>query len=176
MRIRYALAASLPLLLSLAAVAAAQTLDVPPIKMGLWQTESTTSISGVPDNPMGHAMAGAAGRSTVTQSCFTPETWTKGMQDARQRQHNAECSRSNLQQDSHKLTYDEVCTGQGGYSTNIHFEMLFDDAESAHGFMDMKTSGAAFPDGMTMHMNMKTKYLSSDCGSVKPGDGKIVHP
>ena len=173
MRIRFALVASLPLFLSLTAIAAAQTIEPPPVKMGLWQTESTTAVTGAPDNPMGRAMGN--GRSIVTQSCFTPETWTKAMQDARQRQHAAECTQSNFQQDSHKVTYDQTCSSQGGYSNTMHFEMLIDDAENAHGFMDMKMSGAAFPEGMTMHTTMKTKYLSSDCGSVKPGEGKVIH-
>lgn len=171
MKTHFALLASFPLLLSLSA--AAQSTEPPPIKMGLWQTESTTAVTGAPDNPMGKAMAGAAGRNTVSQGCLTPETWTKEIQGARQR-HSADCTQSNFQQDSHKITYDETCSNQGGYSTNVHFEMLVDDPENAHGFADVKTSGPAFPQGMTMHMTMKTKYLGSDCGSVKPGEGKVI--
>jgi hypothetical protein len=175
MRIRLIPAASLVAVLASVTVALAQDVAPPPIKMGLWQTETTTTMSGAPDNPMGRAMGGG-GRSTVTQGCLTPDTWTKEIRNAQQRRRAGECTQSNLQQDGHKLTYDEVCSNQGGYSTNIHFEMLFDDPENGHGSMDMKTSGAAFPQGMTMHMTMKSKYLSSDCGSVKPGEGKVVHP
>ncbi len=175
MRIRLIPAASLTTLLTLSTLALAQNASVmpPPIKMGLWQSEITTAVSGAPDSPMGRAMG--SGRTTVTQGCFTPESWTKEMQGAQQRRRAADCSQSNLQQDSHKVTYDEVCSNPGGYSNTIHFEMLIDDTENAHGYMDMKMSGAAFPEGMTMHTTLKTKYLSSDCGSVKPGEAKVIH-
>ena len=142
--------------------------------MGLWQSETTTAVTGgAANSPMGRAMGN--GRTSVNQSCLTPDSWTKDIAGRAERQQNAECTQSNFQEDSHKVTYDQTCSNQGGYSTNIHFEMLIDDAENAHGFMDMKMSGAAFPEGMTMHMTMKTKYLSSDCGSVKPGEGKVIH-
>ncbi|MFP5230122.1 MAG: DUF3617 domain-containing protein [Acidobacteriota bacterium] len=175
MRIGFTTVAPLPLLLTFVAVAAAQTPTTPPpIKMGLWQSEVTTSVAGAPNTPMGQAMGGA-GRTTVTQGCLTPESWARDIQGAQQRQHAADCTQSNFQQDTHKVTFDEVCSNQGGYSTNVHFEMLIDDTEDAHGHADVKTSGPAFPQGMTMHMTMKTKFLSSDCGSVKPGEGKVIH-
>ena len=177
MRIRLIPAASLAALLYSATLALAQNASVPPppIKMGLWQWESTTTVSGAPDNPMGKAMGGASGRTTAVQGCLTPETWTKEIQGAQQRRQSSDCTQSNFQQDSHKITYDQVCSSQGGYATNIHFEILADDTENAHGHADMKTTGPAFPQGMTMHMTMKGKFLSSDCGSVKPGDSKVIH-
>jgi hypothetical protein len=175
MRIRLIPAASVTTLLTLSTLALAQNPSVmpPPIKMGLWQSETTTAISGAPDSPMGRAMGN--GRTTVTQGCLTPESWSKDIQGAQKHQQNTECTQSNFQQDSHKVTFDQACSNQGGYSTTIHFEMLIDDTENGHGFMDMKMSGAAFPQGMTMHMTMKTKYLSADCGSVKPGESKVIH-
>jgi hypothetical protein len=175
MQIHLIPAASLTTLLTLSTLALAQAPSgPPPVKMGLWQSEVTTTVAGAPDSPMGKAMGGAGGRTTVTQGCLTPDSWTKEIQGA-QRRRSSECSQSNFQQDNHKVTYDETCSSQGGYSTNVHFEMLIDDPENAHGHADMKTSGPAFPQGMTMHMTMKTKYMSSDCGSVKPGEGKVIH-
>jgi len=165
--------ASLAAFLASATWAAAQDLSThPPIRMGLWESEVTTNVSGAPDLPMGRGVDG--GHTTVTQGCLTPESWTKEIQGAQQR-HAADCTQSNLQQDPHKVTFDEVCSNQGGYSTNVHFEMLIDDPENGHGHAEVKTSGPAFPQGMTMHMTMKTKFLSSDCGSVKPGEGKVIH-
>jgi hypothetical protein len=175
MRIRFALVASPLLLLTPGFTAGAQTPSTtpPPIRMGLWQSEVTTAVSGAPDTPMGHAMGGA-GRTTLTQGCLTPDSWTKEMQGM-QHQRAADCTQANFEQDSHKITFDEVCSSQGGYSSNVHFEMLIDDPENGHGHADVKMSGPAFPQGMTMHMTMKTKYLSSDCGSVKPGEAKVIH-
>ncbi len=174
MKLRFPAIAALPLLCSFAALAAAQTLEPPPIKMGLWQTESTTSVEGAPaDSPMAQAMT-HGGRSNVSQGCLTPDTWKNEFQHMQQR-HDAECNQSNFQQDSHHISFDEQCGGQSGYTSSVHFEMLLDDTENAHGKADVKMSGPAFPQGMTMHMSMKSKYLSSNCGDVKPGEGKTIH-
>jgi hypothetical protein len=175
MKLRLAAVATLPLLLSFAALAAAQTLEPPPIKMGLWQTESSTSVDGMPaDSPMAQAMT-RGGHDNVSQGCLTPETWKNEFQHMQQQRRDADCNQSNLQQDSHHIAFDEQCGGQSGYTSNVHFEMLIDDTENAHGHAEVKMSGPAFPQGMTMHMTMKSKYLSSDCGSIKPGEGKTIH-
>jgi Protein of unknown function (DUF3617) len=178
MKTRFAFSVLLPLLLTFVALAtltaAAQEPAVmpPPVKMGLWQSESTTTVSGAPDTPMGKAMGN--GHTTVTQGCLTPESWAKEMQGMEQRRHNADCTTSNFKQDSHRFSLDESCGSGQGYSSNVHFEMLIDDSENAHGQGDVKMTGPAFPQGMSMHMTMKTKFISSDCGDVKPGEGKTI--
>lgn len=175
MKLRFPAIATLPLLCSFAALTSAQTLEPPPVKMGLWQSESTTTIEGAPANsPMAQAMT-HGGSANVSQGCLTPDTWKSEFQHMQQQRQSANCNQTNFQQDSHHVSFDEQCGGQGGYSSNIHFEMLIDDSENAHGHADVKMTGAAFPQGMTMHMTMKTKYLSSSCGNVKPGEGKVIH-
>ena len=175
MRINLIPAASLTTLLMLSTLALAQDPSTPPpVKMGLWQNEVTSSVSGAPDTPMGRAMSGT-GRTMVTQGCLTPDTWAKEMQNVQRRQQKTDCNMTNFVQDTHHVTFDQTCAGERGYTTNMHFEMLIDDLEHAHGQADVKTSGPAFPQGMTMHMNMKEKFMSSDCGDVKPGEGKVVH-
>ncbi len=175
MKRRFLAIATLPLLCTFAAIASAQTLEPPPIKMGLWQSEVTNTVQGMPNSPMGQAMAG--GHTVVSQGCLTPDTWKKDIQGMQQHMRNTECTMSNFQQDSHHISFDEACASgqQSGYSNNVHFEMLIDDMENAHGHADMKMTGPAFPQGMSMHMTMKTKYVSSDCGDVKPGAGKVIH-
>jgi hypothetical protein len=175
MKLCFPAIATLPLLCSFAALASAQTLEPPPIKMGLWQSEVTNNVEGMPNSPIGQAMAG--GHTVVSQGCLAPDTWKKDIQGMQQHMRNTECTMSNFQQDSHHVSFDEACASgqQNGYSNNVHFEMLIDDMENAHGHADMKMTGPAFPQGMTMHMTMKTKYVSSDCGDVKPGAGKVIH-
>ncbi|HEY1807592.1 MAG TPA: DUF3617 family protein [Acidobacteriaceae bacterium] len=164
----------LPLLFSFAAIASAQTDTPPPIKMGLWQSESTTSVEGAPaDSPMAQAIA-RGGRTNVSQGCLTPETWKDEFHHMQQHRPGADCTQTNFQQDSHHISFDEQCGSQGGYSSSVHFEMLLDGEENAHGHADVKMTGAAFPQGMTMHVTMKSKYLSSNCGDVKPGEGKTI--
>ncbi|HEX3985918.1 MAG TPA: DUF3617 domain-containing protein [Acidobacteriaceae bacterium] len=174
MKLRLAAIATFPLLLSFGCIASAQTVEPPPIKMGLWQSEVVTTMEGGSNSPMGQAMAG--GHTIVTQGCLTPDTWKKDIQGMQQHMRNTDCTMSNFQQDPHHIAFDEACaTGQAGYSNHIHFEMLIDDPENGHGHADMKMTGPAFPQGMSMHMAMKTKYLAADCGDVKPGEGKVIH-
>lgn len=150
----------------------AQTVIPPPVKMGLWQSEATTEASGAANSPMAQALSNG-GHTTVSQGCLTPETWKKELEGL-ERQRTGDCSMSNFQQTSHKLSFDEQCGGDRGYSNTAHVEMFIDDAENAHGHADMKMVGPAFPQGMTIHVTMKSKYLSSDCGDVKPGEGKVL--
>lgn len=172
MNLRIATFATLPLLASLASIAAAQTLEPPPIKMGLWQSEVTTTMEGMPTMPSGMG----SGHTIVTQGCLTPDTWKKDIQGMQQHMHNTNCTLSNFEQDSHHVSFDQACTSaQAGFSSNTHFEMLIDDPENGHGHADTKMTGSNIPQGMAMHMTMKTKYLSADCGSVKPGEGKVIH-
>ena len=173
MNLRFAIPAALWLLVS--AFASAQTPTIPPpVRMGLWQSTVTTTVTGAEGTPMAQALG--SGRTTVTQGCLTPESWQRDMQSMQQRQHSSECTTTNLQQDSHHFSMDMSCTSAHGFSSTTHFEMLIDDAESTHGHADMKMSGPAFPQGMSMHMTMTTKFLSSDCGNVKPGEGRVVRP
>lgn len=173
MRLRFHALATLPLLCSFAALASAQDAP-PPVKMGLWQTESTTSVEGAAaQTPMGQAVS-RGGRTEVRQGCLTPDTWKSDFAHMEKRQPDAECQQSNFQQDDHHVSFDEKCGGQGSYSSNVHFEMLVDDTENAHGHADVQVSSPAFPQPMTVHMTMKAKYLSSSCGNIKPGESREV--
>lgn len=175
MKLRLSTVATLPLLLSLAPLASAQTPEPPPVKMGLWQSESTTTVEGAAANsPMAQAMT-RGGRTNVSQGCLTPETWKNEFQHMQQQQRDTNCTQSNFQQDAHHVSFDEKCGQQGGYASSVHFEMLVDDAENAHGHANVSMSGPAFPQGMTLHMAIKSKYLSANCGDVKPGEGKVIH-
>jgi hypothetical protein len=172
---RFAKIGSLPLLLTLAAffavhAAQAQTLEAPPIKMGLWQTESHATITGMENSPMGQAMGGS--HSNVTQGCLTPETWKNSFQNM-QNQMQSSCKASNMHQDAHSITFDEACTSER-YTSNVHFEGLFDDNEHMHGNVKVVMTAASLPQGMTMIMTMKSHYVSASCGDVKPGEGKVV--
>ncbi|HEX4038501.1 MAG TPA: DUF3617 family protein [Acidobacteriaceae bacterium] len=173
MKPRIAIKTMLPLLFC-AAVAGAQidTMSPPPVKMGLWQTTATMQMSGMPNMPSG--MPG--GKPSVTQSCMTADSWQKGLTDMQQsvQRQKAQCTNVKLQHDGSKFTFDETCS-TSGYSTTVHVEWNVDDQENMHGNSNMQMSGANMPQGMTMQGTMSSKFLSSDCGGVKPGDTKTVH-
>lgn len=173
MKVRLSIAIAFTFLLASSAARAQASDAPPPIRMGLWQSETTSTFAGAPGSPLGQAL-GHGGHTVVSQGCLTPETWKDEMEHLNQQAHRSNCTMSNFQQDTHKVSFDEQCSADHGFSTQMHFEMLIDSAESAHGDGEMKMTGPAFPDGMTMHMALKTKFLSSDCGDVKPGEGKVI--
>jgi Protein of unknown function (DUF3617) len=176
MNSRFAKIGILPLLLTLANFSAvhaqqAQTLQPPPIKMGLWQTESNASMTGMEDSPMGKAMSGS--HSNVTQGCLTPDTWKDSFQKMQDQMQN-DCKTSNAHQDAHSISFDQSCVKQR-YTSNVHFEGFFDDDEHMHGSVKVVMSAPSLPQNMTMNMEMKSHYVSASCGDVKPGEGKVMH-
>ncbi len=172
------------LLLSLATFAAAsapirsagqtqsQISEVPPVTMGLWQTETNSTVTGVENTPMA-GMAAAMGRAHVTQSCLTPEKWKSDIQGFNARQQHG-CTLSNLHQDSHEVSFDEVCTSERGGTNNAHADILIDSAEHTHGTVVVKISNPALPQPMTMTVTMVSTYQGSACGDVKPGEGRMI--
>ncbi len=161
-------------LFALALIAAqavcAQDIAPPPIKMGLWQNEVTTTMTGMENSPAAAHMASE--HTSVHQSCLTPETWQRDL--SKMREQKSECTRTNVHQDAHALTFDESCTS-GQFTTVVHFEATFEGGEHMHGIATARTTGAAFPQGMTMNMHMNSHFVSADCGDVKPGETKMIH-
>lgn len=165
------------LLLSLACFAAAaqaqnQLSETPPVTMGLWQTDTSSTVTGLENTPMA-GMAAAIGRAHTTQSCLTPEKWKSDIQGFNARQQNG-CTLSNLRQDSHEVSFDEVCQSPRGATNTAHVDILIDSPAHTHGTVAMKVADPALPQPMTINITMDSKYVGSDCGSVKPGEGKIV--
>ncbi len=165
---------SWPLLLSfatltVAVVAAAQISETPPVSMGLWQTESTSIVTGIENTPMA-GMAAAMGRPHVTQSCLTPEKWKSDIQGFNARQQH-DCTLSNVHQDAREVSFDETCRGG---SNTIHVDILIDSTEHSHGTVVMKIAAPNLPQPMTINVSMVSHYLGSDCGDVKPGEGKMI--
>lgn len=179
MTLRFAGLLTLPLLFSvsvLTSAAADQTDAVtpPPIKMGLWESEVTVSMTSMDNMPSDAAPS--SGDTRVQRSCMTPDTWKKDMQAMQAHQQNVSCTAANMRQDAHLMSFDEECTSQQGYSTSVHVEMHLDSDQSMHGTANMKMTGPAFPQGMSMRSSIKSKFLNADCGDLKPGEHRDVQP
>ena len=178
MKTRFAKIRSISLIFAVSALSAAaahaqtQLSDVLPVTMGLWQTETTSTVTGVENTPMA-GMAAAMGRSHVTQSCLTPEKWKSDIQGFNARQQHG-CTLSNLVQNSHEVSFDEVCQSGRGGMNNAHVDILIDSAEHSHGTVVVKVADPAFPQPITITNSMVSHYLSPACGDVKPGEGKVV--
>lgn len=164
----------LPILLSfailaIAVAAVAQISETLPVTMGLWQTETTSTVTGVENTPMAGMMA-AIGRAHASQSCLTPEKWKSDIQGFNARQQH-DCTLSNVHQDAHEISFDEAC---GGGTNSSHVDIFIDSSEHAHGTVLMKVTDPRLPQPMTINVSMVSHYLGSDCGSVKPGEGKVI--
>ena len=155
-----------------AAPAQTQLSEMPPVSMGLWQTETTSTVTGLENTPMA-GMASALGRPHTTQSCLTPEKWKSDIQGFNARQQHG-CTLLNVHQDSHEVSFDQACqTGRGG-TNNAHADILIDSSDHAHGTVVMKVVDPAFPQPMTINVSMVSHYLGSACGDIKPGEGNMI--
>ena len=172
------------MILLFAAVAGAQTAAPaapPPVKMGLWETSSTSHIAGLQLPPDVAAQLKAMGRSLpggthtlITQGCLTPEEWQKQMADMN-KPPDSDCKTTNRQVTPRSVSFDISCKSENGATTNGHWEMHVVDNEHGQGSAHM-TSSTPGPNGqnLTMDMTFNSRYLSSNCGAVKPGDAKII--
>lgn len=143
--------------------------ETAPVNMGLWQTETSSTVTGVEGTPMA-AMASAMGRARVVQSCLTPDRWKSDIQGFNARQQHG-CTLSNVQQSSSEVSFDQVCAA---YGSSAHVDILIDSSEHTHGTVVVKISNPSLPQPMTMNVTMVSHRLGSDCGDVKPGEGKMV--
>ncbi|MDQ2923978.1 MAG: DUF3617 domain-containing protein [Acidobacteriota bacterium] len=135
----------------------------PPMKMGLWESTSTTKMSGA-DMPQGMTMPSF--HATV-RSCLTPESYARTLA-ASQRQKD--CAPSNEVWTGKQFSFDIAC--KSGNTTG-HFELTFDSKESGHAVMHMNMNPSK---GRPMQMEMTSEmhFISSDCGSVSPDKPEIV--
>jgi Protein of unknown function (DUF3617) len=142
--------------------------ETPPVTMGLWQTETTSTVTGAEGTPMA-AMASAMGRGHVVQSCLTSDRWKSDIQGFNAKQQRG-CTLSNLHQDSHEVSFDQTC----GPSNSSHVDILIDSPEHTHGTVSVKMSNPGLPQPLTLTVNMVSQYEGPACGDVRPGEGRIV--
>lgn len=141
---------------------AGQMPSKPPMKMGLWETTTNSSIS----MPGMNMPSGVGNRTTTVRSCATPESYADAF---RREELRASCERSNEKWTGSTYSFDIACGQPKGKG---HFEMTFDTADAGHGTMHVET--AMQDHSMTLDMTMKAHWLSADCGAVAPGKGVIV--
>jgi len=144
----------------------AQSPEPPPIKMGLWQTETSSEMTGMPNMPAGRS------RSNVVQGCMTPDSWKDSLTKLQERP-NSDCTTKNIKQTGHTFAVDESCTSDR-FTSTTHFEATVDDTEHMHGSGTMEISSPQFPQPMKANMKMTSHFVSSDCGDVKPGESKVI--
>ncbi|HZC42568.1 MAG TPA: DUF3617 domain-containing protein [Acidobacteriaceae bacterium] len=160
--------------------ALAQTIEAPPIKMGLWQTTTTSTMSGMQIPPdvaarmkaMGRSLPTGQPRTTVTQSCATPEKWKEMFQHL-QRQGN--CALTNEHLTSSSLTADVSCkSGDERYNSTGNVDIHFESDEKIHGKVHVETNVQSQPQPIVSDMSFESAYQGADCQGVSPDAAKVI--
>ena len=131
----------------------AQLSDLP-IKAGLWETHVSVNH--------GSPIAG--------QSCFSAGTTLSGYLTATNKgAPGTQCSVTNKAQTAHGIAFDNACTGQS-MSSKGRIDFQLPDAEHFNGTSHTTVTGTVqgTPVNMAIDKTFTAKFLSSDCGSVKP--------
>ncbi|HVS78526.1 MAG TPA: DUF3617 family protein [Steroidobacteraceae bacterium] len=149
------------------------------VKMGLWQVTTRAQVNGaIPPELAGKlqsmppaqrarieaamqaAMADAQ-REHVFKKCMTPKKLSEGLDTGND---SAGCKSTLVSNTRTDFEYDKVCAPQNGqdHTEKAQFHLL--DSHHIAGKVDVHTGG---PHPMTVHEDIKGKWLSSSCGSVK---------
>ena len=160
-----------------------------PIKPGLWQTtvsgtntvalppEQEAKIAAMPaaQQAMIRNMSGGGKPTTVTtKSCAAQATSMDGLMSQAQ-QKNTKCTFTNQTQTASGASFDVSCISQQGTASG-HAQFQMADSEHVTGSMHMTVdaTGRGGAMHMTIDNSITSKYLSADCGSVKPGTAEVV--
>lgn len=172
------LGAALTFGVTFSTMTAAATLDV---NTGLWEVTSTGESSGAPPIPaealarlppeqraqaqtaIAAAMA-QSGKPTMARSCITERTLQRGL-DLNQ-QERANCTRTLINSSASQIDVRMECTGDETMHGNFHFEAI--NRQSIRGNMHIVVSNGG--NSMTINRTVQGRWLSSDCGAVKPAD------
>jgi hypothetical protein len=135
-----------------------------PIKMGLWELTTTSTMKG--SGKMADAMrqSGHPVGTPTTESikmCFTPDNWQNSIGGM----VLPGCTRSNLVMSGQKYSVTLTCT-HGTTTTAVDTAIFFDSPVQLHGTAHIVRNSSddqIVNDGVTT-----AKFLSADCGDVKP--------
>jgi hypothetical protein len=145
---------------SIALLGMLQMPSTPPMKLGLWESTSSMTLT------MGGMNAPARPPIlTHVQSCVTATTWSKAFAaDGRA----GACTRSHESYTPGRMSFDLTCPNQHGTG---HVEMHF-DGDTARGTVHIEINAAGHP--VVSQTAITSRYLGASCGSVLPGSPKIL--
>jgi hypothetical protein len=137
----------------------AQTSMAPPMKLGLWETTSSTAIQ-MPGMKMPPA------EPEKVRTCATAESWSEAFGAGRQ---HKDCKPVNEKRTATTYSFDMSCSSS---KATGHVEMDFGDGTTGHGTIHLVVNPGA--KALTMDASWKSKYLGANCGSVAPGTPKVL--
>jgi hypothetical protein len=137
----------------------AQT-STPPVKMGLWQTTDTSTISGMGQMPV-----------IVTQSCFTQAGWQNVFKSM---QHDDHCTFTSMKQTATTFTADMACSS-GDSSSTTHFDVKFVSTERIQGEAHGQMLSPHWPQPMNFEAHFESVFQGADCKGVSPDRARVIH-
>jgi hypothetical protein len=166
-------------------------------KPGLWESTTTFEIAGMPAMPqltpdqlakipeaqrqqLQAMMNGRGGspRTITSKSCITKESLARAMAFAENGNNQANCTRKIVNSSSSKVEIHMECQPDKTNMTTVG-DMTVErvDAEHVKGSGTFKNSGTGPATGnavrtMESKIAFSTKWLSADCGDVKPAGEK----
>jgi hypothetical protein len=164
----------------------AQGLAAAPIKQGLWETTITSNmqIELPPElqariaamTPQQQAMMkanmggkGGAPLVNTTQSCAASQESLDSLVNQAQKDKGTKCTFTNRTQTANGASFDVSCTMQEGAAQG-HSDFQMADSEHVTGktHMTMRMNGSDGPGSATIDSTLTSKYMGTNCGSVKP--------
>lgn len=142
---------AVPFMLQAAASPNPKTADPPPIKMGLWEANVTTSLGAL-----------------KMRSCMTAQSYGEQLAHLPQG-----CKLSNVQRSSTTMSGDVHCTLSNGASSSGHIDAQFPDPSTVHSTINVMTimQGHSIPVTITADSH----FVSADCDDLEPGQSKVIH-
>ena len=163
-QLRFTMAIALSLLFVPILIAQTPAAALPPIQWGLWHEDVVTTITGIDG-------VTSTPQKDTEQFCIRPESWQKfGLQAA----NSTSCSISNRHQEARNLSYDVSCGPPAQARIAFHMNILIDSNRHMHGTAIATISAPGSSQHGVWTSTVTERYLSSDCGSLKPGEKKPV--
>lgn len=145
------------------------------VKLGLWETTSTTNVGGqLPVSPdqmanltpeqrakIEQAIKGMSGKPIISKSCLTKEKLDKGLAFNERK----ECTHKLLNSSSRNLEVQMTCTEKEGQTANVLVKANALSSTNVKGTTHITVEGGGRT--MTSDGSFTSKWISSDCGSVK---------
>jgi len=142
----------------------------PPMKMGLWEMTSTSTMKATGKMADAMSRSGQAMGTPTTQSmkmCLTQENWQKAVSG----QMHPGCTESNVVKTAQKYSLTLTCS-RGSSTMTTESVTFLDSPVQMHGTIHLVSNsqnGQMVTDGTST-----AKFLSSDCGDIKP-IGSAIH-
>lgn len=157
------------------------------VKPGLWETSTQSQVSGMPPIPpeelakmppeararMQAAMQAGMNemnKPRTAKYCVSQEEIDKGFAAEQARHGNESCQRVVVSSSANAQTVHITCTGEGETTTGT-INIVASSPEAVSGAFDFNVSGHG--NNMKMHSTLTSRWLSADCGAIKPGHASV---